>query len=112
MNQRKIKQLFKNIEVDGVFSSIEKFALSTYSVCKDVGINIPNDVKIISFSNIATADFLSPALTTITQPAHEMGVKAASELFKYLDKKRYNIPNENIIIKSTLTVRESSIKKK
>jgi LacI family transcriptional regulator len=111
-NYKKIKQLIKNVEVDGIFSSIEKFALSTYSVCKDLGINIPDDIKIISFSNIATADFLSPALTTITQPAHEMGVKAASELFKYLDKKRYNIPNENFIIKSTLTVRDSSVSKK
>jgi LacI family transcriptional regulator len=111
-NYKKIKQLLNSkTGNDGVFSSIEKFALSTYSACKDLGLSIPDDVKVISFSNIATADFLSPALTTITQPAHEMGVKAASELFKYLDKKRYNIPNENFIIKSTLTIRESSVNK-
>ena len=111
-NYKKIKQLLNSkTGIDGVFSSIEKFALSTYSACKDLGLSIPDDVKVISFSNIATADFLSPALTTITQPAHEMGVKAASELFKYLDKKRYNIPNENFIIKSTLTIRESSVNK-
>lgn len=113
INYKKIKQLLtgKN-KVDGVFSSIEKFALSTYNVCKDLNIHIPKDLKIISFSNLATAEYLNPSLSTITQPANEMGVRAATELFKYLDKRKIPIPNENIVIKSSLTIRESSVKRK
>jgi LacI family transcriptional regulator len=55
-----------------------------------------------------TADFLNPSLTTITQPANEMGAVAAAQLFKFLEKKGGEISNENIIIKSMLTVRGST----
>lgn len=97
-------------KIDGIFSSIEKLALITYQVCKDHTINIPQQLKVICFSNLATADFLNPPLTTITQPAHEMGVVAATCLFEYLDKKGIPLTNENIVIKSKLMVRGSSVK--
>ena len=108
-NYKKIKQLFTTSKKpDGVFASVEKLALSTYYVCNDLTIKIPNEVKIISFSNLQTAPLLNPPLTTITQQAYEMGKKAGTILFKHLDGKRREIPNENIIIKSELIVREST----
>lgn len=108
-NYKKIKTLLTGADkIDGVFASVEKFALTTYSVCKDINLKIPEKLKVICFSNLATADFLNPPLSTITQPANEMGMTAASQLFKYLEKKGSEILNENIIIKSTLTVRGST----
>ena len=108
-NYRLIKKLLSRpAKIDGIFSSVEKFALMTYNVCRDMGLKIPQDVKVISFSNLATADLLSPSLTTITQPAEEIGVAAASQLFKYLDRKKIQIPNDNIIIKSKLMARGST----
>ncbi len=109
-NYKRIRKLLSGPgKVDGVFASIEKLGLMTYSVCRELNLNIPRQVKVICFSNLATADFLSPPLTTITQPANEMGVAAASQLFKYLDKKGAQMFNENIIIKSALTVRGSTV---
>jgi len=109
-NYQKIKKLLSSSnKTDGVFASIEKLGLITYSVCKDLHLKIPGQLKVICFSNLGTADFLNPPLTTITQPANEMGVAAASQLFKYLDKKGNQISNENIIIKSMLTVRGSTV---
>ncbi|MCP9749401.1 LacI family DNA-binding transcriptional regulator [Ferruginibacter sp. HRS2-29] len=108
-NYREIKKLLSGpVKVDGIFASIEELALATYSVCKDLAIKIPQKLKVICFSNLITADFLNPPLTTITQPANEMGIAAASQLFKYLDKKGGEMSNENIIIKSALTVRGSA----
>ena len=93
---------------DAIFASIEKLALLTYAVCNDIGIKIPQDLKVISFSNLRTASLLNPSLTTITQPAFEMGEIAAKILFKYLAKRRSIITNENIVLKSELTVRNST----
>jgi len=108
-NYRQIKKLLtRPSKIDGIFSSVEKFALITYNVCRDIDLKIPRDLKVIGFSNLATADLLNPPLTTITQPANEIGVAAASQLFKYLDKKKIQIPNENIIIKSRLMPRGST----
>lgn len=93
---------------DAIFASIEKLALSTYTACIELGIKIPQDLKVISFSNLRTASLLNPSLTTITQPAFEMGEIAAKILFKYLAKRRSNITNENIVLKSELTIRNST----
>ena len=105
------EMLSRGDKIDGVFASVERFALSTYSVCKELKIAIPDDLKVICFSNIYTAEFLSPSLSTVSQPAFEMGATAAETLFKHLDKKKIQLANENIVIKSTLMARESSIKK-
>lgn len=106
-NYENIKQLIRTQKPDAVFSSIEEFALPCYYVCRELGLNIPNDLKIISFSNLSTAPLLSPSLTTITQPAFEIGKEAASFLFKILDKKPFE-ENEIQVLKSTLFKREST----
>lgn len=108
-NYRKIKQLLQGRKKpDGIFASIEMLALLTYDVCIALKIKIPESLKVISFSNARTASLLNPSLTTITQPAYEMGRQAATILFKYLGKKRTFIPNENIVIKSELVKRKST----
>ncbi len=104
--------LIKNPDIDGIFGSVERFALLAYDVCKELKKRIPEDVKVLCYSNLPAADFLSPKLTTIHQPASEMGAMAAATLFKHLDKKRSTITNENIVIKSTLMIRESSTVRK
>ena len=104
--------LLSHPEIDGIFASVERFAFITYRVCKELKRQIPEDIKVVSFSNLQTANFLSPSLTTISQPAFEMGATAAATLFKHLDKKRAMIANENIVIKSNLMIRESSTSRK
>lgn len=107
-NYNNIKQLIVLQKPDGIISSIEEFALPCYYVCRELGLNIPTDLKIISFSNLSTAPLLSPSLSTITQPAFEIGREAAGFLFKILDKKHFEA-DEVPTLKSTLIQRESSI---
>lgn len=93
---------------DGVIASVEKLIAPFYLVCKDLRLAIPSDVKVIGFSNLATAAILQPSLTTITQPAFEMGKAAAGILFKALEKRNYPWQKEDIIIGSELIVRDST----
>ena len=110
-NYKKIKQLLNSKKKpDAIFASVEKLALTTYHVCKELKIKIPQQVKVLCFSNLRTASLLNPSLTTVTQPAFEMGKAAATILFKYLDKKRTLITNETIVLKSELVVRDSTKK--
>jgi LacI family transcriptional regulator len=71
-------------------------------------LNIPKDVKIISFSNLQTASLLNPSLSTITQPAFEMGREAAIMLLKKLEKKSFQLPDESIVLESKLMPRKST----
>jgi len=108
-NYRTIKDLLKKkTRPDGIIASVEKLTAGVYRACKDLKLIIPGDVKLISFTNLQTALILNPPLTTITQPAFEMGKAAASLLFKALDKQSHEVKQETVVIPSTLTVRSST----
>lgn len=108
-NTQLIRKLLKRKNrPDGIFASVEKLAISTYELCEELKLNIPRDIKIISFSNLQTAALLNPSLTTITQPAYEIGREAAAILFKLVEKRGYNFLLEKTVLKSTLIERGSS----
>jgi LacI family transcriptional regulator len=93
---------------DGIFASVEKMAITCYQVCQDHNLSIPSDVKILSFSNLETAPFFNPSLTTITQPAYEIGKKSASMLLCNLHKRNQTLNNETIVLESMLIKRNST----
>jgi LacI family transcriptional regulator len=102
-------QLMQNTPVpDGVIASVEKLITPFYLVCQGLKLTIPADVKVIGFSNLATAQILQPPLTTITQPAFDMGKVAATILFKALEKRNYRWQEEDVMIRSELHIREST----
>jgi LacI family transcriptional regulator len=93
---------------DGIIASVEKLSLPVYQVCEELKLKIPGDIQLIGFSNQDAASFLNPPLTTITQPAFEMGKTAAALLVKALEQKHIEVPTEEIIIPSLLMLRKST----
>jgi LacI family transcriptional regulator len=105
-----IKNLLQSpAKPDGIVASAEKLAITSYLVCRELHLQIPSDIKIISFSNLETAFLLNPPLSTITQPAFEIGKVATTVLFKALDKKHFKASEESIILPAMFFARESSI---
>lgn len=102
------KLLSRKDRPDAIFATVEKLAISTYYVCNDMKLKIPQQLKVISFSNLRTASLLSPSLTTITQPAFEIGKEAASLLFRMVEKKTFGNRIDRIVLKSSLIPRNSS----
>jgi LacI family transcriptional regulator len=108
-NGNSIRKLLKRKNrPDGIFASVEKLAISTYEICDELKLKIPRDIKVICFSNSQTASFLNPSLTTITQPAYEMGREAATILFKLVEKRRHHFLIEQTILNSKLVARNST----
>ncbi|MGZ3810532.1 MAG: LacI family DNA-binding transcriptional regulator [Mucilaginibacter sp.] len=108
INYAIIKHVLEEIKPDGIFSSVERLAFATYHVCNDMNVSIPRDLKVISFSSLAIAPLLGPPLSTITQPAYEMGIKAATLLFDELENKGHAPVKKQIVLKSKLYIRKSS----
>lgn len=102
------KLLNKKDKPDGVFACVEKLAISTYYVCNALQLNIPKQLKVVSFSNLRTASLLSPSLSTITQPAFEIGKASAELLFRMIEKKNIGNRIEKIVLQSSLIERKSS----
>ena len=93
---------------DGVIASVEKLIAPFYGACQNLKLALPEKIKVIAFSNLPNAQVLTPSLTTITQPAFEMGKAAATILFKALEKRNYEWQKEDIVIPSQLYIRQST----
>jgi len=100
--------LLSDDKPDGVFASVEKLGITLYEVCHQLKTPIPSQLKVISFSNIKIAPLLQPPLTTITQPAFEIGRVACTALFRALKNNFLFEENEEVVVPSTLLVREST----
>jgi LacI family transcriptional regulator len=106
---KQIKQLLKDKDrPDGIIASVEKIVTPVYLACHELHINIPKDIKVIAFATLDTAPILDPALTTITQPAFEIGKAAATILFKGIEKNNFDLKSERVVIPSVMIEREST----
>jgi LacI family transcriptional regulator len=103
-----ITRLFHEKKPDGIFAAVERYAIICYEICQRLQLSIPQQVKIIGFSNLQTASLLNPSLSTVTQPAFAIGKEAASMLLKTLEKKSFRLKNENIVFQSELIQRDST----
>jgi len=112
-NRQKIRQLLQNEQrPDGIFAAVEKFAVNTYEVCRELDIKVPHHLKVISFSNLDAAALFNPPLSAIVQPAYEIGRESAAILFKLIDKKKLLSSEKRIVIPSHLVIRESTKSKR
>jgi LacI family transcriptional regulator len=60
-------------------------AIGAMEYCREAKLRVPDDVSIVGFDDLPLSAFLTPRLTTVRQPAHEMGYRAASALFDLLE---------------------------
>lgn len=105
-----LKQVLgKKDRPDGILATVEKLATAVYLACKESGLLIPRDLKIIGFSNLSSAAILNPSLTTVTQPAFDIGKAAAAILFDVLEKKNFNLGKAPTVLPSELIIRGSTI---
>lgn len=94
---------------DGILSSVEKLAITAYHAIKQTKLKIPQDIKLITFSNMKIADLLNPPLSTISQPAYEIGRECAKLLMNNLTKsKQVSIEDKVVTIPSVIHIRTSS----
>ncbi|MGD9557084.1 MAG: LacI family DNA-binding transcriptional regulator [Mangrovibacterium sp.] len=111
--QEAIKQLLalKN-PPDAVFCGNDTTALSMVMYLKKNGIRIPEDFGIIGFSNEPFSEVVTPSLSTLKQPAFEMGEKAAELLIHEIEDKHQSHEYQTITMPTELIVRESSFRQR
>lgn len=105
-----LTDVLKRLKPDGVFASVERLAFATYYAAFDLDIKIPKQLKVISFSSLEIAPLLNPSLTTITQPAVEIGETGANLLFDMLANSGKNTLQNQVVLKSKIVPRNSSSK--
>lgn len=70
---KEIESVLKNNpQVDGIFASSDIIAAQILQVCRSLGINVPEQMKIVGFDDVDLASLTTPSITTIHQPVKEM----------------------------------------
>ncbi|WP_421795724.1 LacI family DNA-binding transcriptional regulator [Haliscomenobacter sp.] len=102
--------LSKHPRPDAIFTASDRLALACFEVLSRRGIRCPEDLALIGFTNLKVAHLLSPALTTVTQPAFEIGQAAVELLIDLIEKKKRHMGGSYLIkLPTELVVRASSV---
>jgi LacI family transcriptional regulator len=69
-----------------VLAMNDNMAAGAINACIDKGLKVPEDVSIVGFDDREFSSYISPKLTTMRLPLHEMGVEASKTLIKVLSQ--------------------------
>ena len=67
-----------------IFAVNDILAIKLIQACQMCGLDVPSDIAVVGFDNITVSALINPPLTTINQPAVDMGRKAAELLLQYI----------------------------
>ncbi|MBP3985351.1 LacI family DNA-binding transcriptional regulator [Pseudoxanthomonas helianthi] len=67
------------------FCFSDQMALGVLAACRDLGVRVPEDFSIVGFDDLASSRYLTPPLTTISQPMREIGVRAVNLLLAIVE---------------------------
>jgi LacI family transcriptional regulator len=92
-----------------IFSASDRLTMGTLSSVLKQGYKVPQDVAVAGFTNLNAAELLNPPLTSIVQPAFEMGQVATELLIDLIESKKPVKEFKKRELNTKLFVRESSI---
>ncbi|MDB2449013.1 substrate-binding domain-containing protein, partial [bacterium] len=75
-----IKKYLKHEQPKALLCLNDRLAFGAYQALAEAGLNIPDDISIVSFDNDELASYLRPGLTTIALPHETMGREAVRML--------------------------------
>jgi LacI family transcriptional regulator len=90
-----------------VFAANDLMAFGAIAALREAGLDVPRDVSVVGFDDIRVASLISPALTTVRQPAYDVGRTATAQLLQYASRgvvppaSRHTLPVELRVRAST-----------
>jgi DNA-binding LacI/PurR family transcriptional regulator len=100
--------LKKQERPDAVFAVNDLTAIGVMKTAKQLGLNIPEDLKIVGFENSSSAQICEPELTTVDQFGYELGKKATELLLKRIKSGTSEYDSEKQVVRTNLVVRHSA----
>ncbi|MBZ0292697.1 MAG: LacI family transcriptional regulator [Anaerolineae bacterium] len=63
---------------EAVFAANDQMAADAIQMARECGLRVPEDVAVVGFDDVSLARYTNPPLTTVAQPAYELGYEAAT----------------------------------
>jgi len=92
---------------DAIFTISDRMAIGAMLAIKEKGLVMPHDIGLVGFNNEPVTSLVTPAVSSVDQPAFEMG-KIAAKLFIERVHNNEDMNNVEEILKPKLIIRESS----
>ena len=91
---------------DGIFVGNNLMAVGALEALAALNLAVPTDVRMVSFDEIPWAALIRPSLTTVAQPAYQIGVEAARLLLRRIRNPEAAI--RQLVLQPELRIRESA----
>ena len=91
---------------DAVFCFSDLLAIGILEACRDHGLRVPEDMAVVGYADLPHSGLLKVGLTTVRQPHHQLGQRAAEILVECMEKG--GLPRQ-VILPVELIVRESTV---
>lgn len=85
--------LARGVHFSAIFAANDMVAFGARLALHRQGIRVPDDVSIVGFDDQAEAAFMTPPLTTMKQPAVQMGSASVKALLQLIENKIPVLPN-------------------
>ena len=93
-------------DIDGVFAASDAIAAGALDGLRSVGRRVPDDVGVVGFDDSAWALRCRPLLSTVRQPADELGRRAAESVLSQL--RGTESTDGGIMLETTIVWRDSA----
>jgi LacI family transcriptional regulator len=103
------KLITENNIPEAFFCFNDPVAIGAIEKFSEQGYRIQQDIAFVGFTESRIGKHMTPALTSVEQPAVEIGITASQMLLKMLQLKNFT-SNETIVLDGKLNIRDSSRK--
>jgi len=99
-----LELLDRDIDFDAIFATSDLAALGAMRALHDARIDVPGDVSIVGFDDLAAARLSEPPLTTISQDARQAGEALVATLIAKIEERA----PDSVLLPVRLVVRQTS----
>jgi len=100
--------LEREVPFTAIFAFNDLSAIGAIARLKEHGLRIPQDVSVVGFDDIPSAQTNNPSLTTVRQPLRSMGEMAANALLRYIEPQAAWEMPATLIVRPDFVVRNST----
>ena len=107
-----MRELIERVpDMDGVFCDNDQMAVGALKVLKELGRNVPGDIKLMGYDDVFLASLVEPSLSTIHIKKRHAGIKAAKLLFARIESEDNGEQHQAIghRMSGNLVVRQSTV---
>lgn len=103
-------QLLDDYRPDAIFAVSDRLVVGALLALRTRGVRVPEEVALVGFNDEPVVSLLTPSVSSVAQPAYDMGRMATKLLIQQINSDT-SLPPQTIVVKPELVIRESSVRK-